>query len=57
MLKTLEISHYGPVCDVSETGLYIVETKYFSTVKVDVLFSQFDITMIKRIHSVFNHYC
>ena len=22
MLRTLEIRHYGPVCDVSETGLY-----------------------------------
>ena len=34
MLRTLEIRHYGPVCDVSETGLYcylhalLIETEF-----------------------------
>ena len=27
MLRTLEIRHYGPVCDVSETGLYFQAEK------------------------------
>ena len=30
VLRTLEIRHYGPVCDVSETDLYITEIVFSS---------------------------
>ena len=30
VLRTLEIRHYGPVCDVSETGLYKLKETSFS---------------------------
>ena len=32
VLRTLEIRHYGPVCDVSETGLY--EVRYDSIINI-----------------------
>ena len=47
MLQTWEICHYGPVCDVSETGLYGIMSVVFPW---DVVVESHKKTQVPRIH-------
>ena len=44
MLWTLEIRHYGPACDVSETGLYKGFPKIFETYAAITQYLKLDLT-------------